>query len=162
MRGSFMPIRLKRPHKRLGGFLAAAGSWLELQEKVRVLSERHRHRPRAGDSLVGVRESQEPRDATDAKGFGTGNRADRGRRVPRAQRVGDLPGCCQPRASARAAPGRRAVPGDGGKARPGHSHWQPGPKTPAMPGQDPESLQKIKIIPTHKQTRGFSLFALWF
>lgn len=26
MRGSFMLIRLKRPHKRLGGFLAAAGS----------------------------------------------------------------------------------------------------------------------------------------
>lgn len=36
-------MRLKRPHKRLGGFLAVAGSSLELQEKAMAPSERHRH-----------------------------------------------------------------------------------------------------------------------
>lgn len=74
---------------------------------------------------------------------------------------GTCQGRCQPRAPAHTAPGCRAVPGDGGKARSGHGHWQPGPKTPTTPCQDPEYL-KIKIIPTLKQTLGFSLFALWF
>lgn len=55
MRGSFMPIRLKRPHKHLGGFLAAAGSWLELQEKVMAPSEKHWPWSRSGDSLHGLR-----------------------------------------------------------------------------------------------------------
>lgn len=35
-------------------------------------------------------------------------------------------------------------------------------KTPAMPGQDPETLQKTKIFPNQSKLRGFALFALWF
>lgn len=56
MRGSFMLMRLNRPHKRLGGFLAAAGSRPELQEKVTAASERHQQPPCGGDSVHRVME----------------------------------------------------------------------------------------------------------
>lgn len=84
------------------------------------------------------------------------------RGMPRLKELGTHRGCCQPRAPACTTPGCRAVPVDGGKARSNHSHWQCSPKIPAMPGKDPKSLKKIKIIPPQSQTYGFSLFALWF
>lgn len=64
-------MRLKRPHKRLGGFLAAAGSWLELQDKATgPIREVPAHTWRWGQpSRGGERGSRELGDAADAKGF---------------------------------------------------------------------------------------------
>lgn len=105
-----MPIRLKRPHKRLGGFLAAAGSWLELQEKATAPSERHRHPPRGGDSLHGVRQRVRSSAMLQMqRGFGEEPGVARGREVPRAQGVRDLPELLPvPGTSLHIAPGCRA------------------------------------------------------
>lgn len=142
-------MRLKRPHKRLCGFLAVAGSWLELQEKAMVPSERHW--PWLGTPLSSTK-----------RGFGEDSGAHQSRGMPRTQGSGRPQGCWQPQAAARTGPGCRPVPGDGGTARPSRGCQQPGPKTPATPGQDPGSLKKTKTFPTQSKLHGFALFALWF